>query len=69
MQRSRTFWEQIISKYDAKGSMTKAEFCNEYDVKRATLDYWRRKIRVERSIPPLQEVHSFVSGSHILRWL
>lgn len=51
MQRSRAFWEQIVSEYDAKGSMTKAEFCSEYDVKRPTLDYWRRKFRDEQSIP------------------
>ena len=51
MQRSRAFWEQIVSEYDAKGSMTKAEFCSAYDVKRPTLDYWRRKFRDEQSIP------------------
>lgn len=51
MQRSRTFWEQIVSEYNSKGSISKAEFCNEHGVKRATLDYWRRKIRDEQSVP------------------
>ena len=57
MQRSRAFWEQIVSRYDAKGSMTKAEFCSEHKVKRPTLDYWRRKFRDEQTVP---DTSSFV---------
>ena len=66
MQKGRAFWEQKVSEYHGKGSISESEFCQARHVKCATLDYWRRKLRDEEisaSSPGFVRISSESSGT------
>lgn len=46
--RSRADWEQLLAAYEQR-TVSRRAFCAQAEVAPSTLDYWRRKLRDERS--------------------
>ncbi len=42
----RRFWVGHVARFDGSG-LTRREYCARHDLAPATLDYWRRRLRLE----------------------
>lgn len=47
-RRTRAIWERHVAAFEA-GGQTRDAYCSAHGLSRSTLDYWRRRLRSERS--------------------
>lgn len=60
---SRADWERLVAEFE-RSETTRQAFCAERGLSASTLDYWRRKLREETTVPGFIELGSVgVAGS------
>lgn len=58
---SRAEWERQVAEYE-RSEATREAFCAERGLSVSSLDYWRRKLREERTAPGFIELGSVSTG-------